>query len=56
MPMCRLTSRTTPGPGSTPSSYAALVFTIVTINAWNRLAITSHSPAGTHRPKQVTAS
>jgi AhpD family alkylhydroperoxidase len=32
-------------------AYAALVFTIVTINAWNRLAITSHSPAGNHRAK-----
>ena len=27
-------------------TYAALVFTIATINAWNRLAITSHSPPG----------
>ena len=31
-------------------TYAALVFTIATINAWNRLAITSHSPAGRYRP------
>ena len=37
-------------------SYSALVFTIVTINAWNRLAITSHAQAGTYRPRQVTAS
>jgi AhpD family alkylhydroperoxidase len=39
-------------------SYAALVFTITVINAWNRLAITSHSPAGRYRPKvegQATA-
>jgi AhpD family alkylhydroperoxidase len=27
-------------------AYAALVFAIITINAWNRLAITSHSVAG----------
>ena len=32
-------------------TYAALVFTIATINAWNRLAITSHSPPGRYRPK-----
>jgi AhpD family alkylhydroperoxidase len=31
-------------------SYAALVFTIVAINAWNRLAITGHSPPGTYQP------
>ena len=37
-------------------TYAALVFTIATINAWNRLAITSHSPAGRYRPKAAAAS
>lgn len=34
-------------------SYAALVFTIATINAWNRLAITSHSIPGKYRAKQA---
>jgi AhpD family alkylhydroperoxidase len=33
------------------AGYAALVFTAATINAWNRLAITAHSPAGRYRPK-----
>jgi AhpD family alkylhydroperoxidase len=37
-------------------TYAALVFTIATMNAWNRLAITSHSPAGRYRPKAAAAS
>jgi AhpD family alkylhydroperoxidase len=32
-------------------TYAALVFIVVAINAWNRLAITSHAPAGTYQPK-----
>jgi AhpD family alkylhydroperoxidase len=32
-------------------TYAALVFVVVAINAWNRLAITSHSPAGKYQPK-----
>ena len=32
-------------------TYAALVFTIATINAWNRLAITSHAVAGRYQPK-----
>lgn len=32
-------------------SYAALVFVVVAINAWNRLAITSHSPAGKYQPR-----
>ena len=32
-------------------SYAALVFLAVTINAWNRLAITAHSPSGVYQPK-----
>lgn len=27
-------------------SYAALLFAVVAINAWNRLAITTHSPSG----------
>lgn len=31
-------------------TYAALVFTIVTINAWNRLAITAHSEPGRYSP------
>ncbi|HTN99537.1 MAG TPA: carboxymuconolactone decarboxylase family protein [Microthrixaceae bacterium] len=30
--------------------YASLVFAIVAINSWNRLAITSHSPAGRYQP------
>lgn len=32
--------------------YSSLVFAIVAINAWNRLAITSHSPAGRYKPGQ----
>jgi len=32
-------------------TYAALVFVVVAINAWNRLAITSHAPAGTYQPR-----
>jgi len=32
-------------------SYAALVFASATINAWNRLAITAHSPAGKYQPR-----
>jgi AhpD family alkylhydroperoxidase len=32
-------------------TYAALLFTIATINAWNRLAIATHAPAGRYRPK-----
>ena len=31
--------------------YAALVFTVATINAWNRLAITAHSVPGVYQPK-----
>jgi AhpD family alkylhydroperoxidase len=31
-------------------TYAALVFTIVAINAWNRVAITGHSEPGRYRP------
>jgi len=38
-----------------PAAYAALVFTIVTINAWNRLAITSHAPPGRYRPRAHAA-
>jgi AhpD family alkylhydroperoxidase len=38
------------------TAYAALVFTVATINAWNRLAITSHSPAGRYQPKARAAS
>jgi AhpD family alkylhydroperoxidase len=37
------------------ATYAALVFTIATINAWNRLAITAHSPAGRYQPKRRPA-
>jgi AhpD family alkylhydroperoxidase len=32
-------------------TYAALVFVVVAINAWNRLAITSHAPAGIYQPR-----
>jgi AhpD family alkylhydroperoxidase len=32
-------------------AYAALVFTVATINTWNRLAITSHSVPGVYQPK-----
>ncbi|MGH9135391.1 MAG: carboxymuconolactone decarboxylase family protein [Ilumatobacteraceae bacterium] len=32
-------------------TYAALLFVVVAINAWNRLAITSHAPAGTYQPR-----
>ena len=31
-------------------AYAALVFVIVAINAWNRLAITGHSEPGHYKP------
>lgn len=34
-------------------AYAALVFAIVVINAWNRLAITSHSEPGHYVPGQA---
>jgi len=33
--------------------YAALVWTIVAINAWNRLAITGHSEPGKYQPRQT---
>jgi AhpD family alkylhydroperoxidase len=32
-------------------AYAALIFTVATINAWNRLAITAHSVPGVYKPK-----
>jgi AhpD family alkylhydroperoxidase len=35
--------------------YAALVFTVATINAWNRLAITAHSVPGVYQPKAAAA-
>ncbi|MBE7412971.1 MAG: carboxymuconolactone decarboxylase family protein [Leptospiraceae bacterium] len=31
------------------TSYANLIFLIVVINSWNRLAISSHSPAGKYK-------
>ncbi|GAB3118071.1 carboxymuconolactone decarboxylase family protein [Janibacter alkaliphilus] len=31
-------------------AYAGLVVAIATINAWNRLAITSHAPVGSYQP------
>ncbi|MGB6058904.1 MAG: carboxymuconolactone decarboxylase family protein [Microthrixaceae bacterium] len=34
--------------------YAALVFAIVAINSWNRLAITSHAPSGHYKPAKQT--
>lgn len=37
------------------AGYAALVFTIVAINAWNRLSITSHAEPGRYRSKAATA-
>jgi AhpD family alkylhydroperoxidase len=33
------------------TAYAALVFTIATINAWNRISITGHSEPGHYRPR-----
>jgi len=32
-------------------TYAALVFTIATINAWNRISITSHAEPGVYQPR-----
>ena len=32
-------------------SYAALLFSIATINAWNRLCIASHQKSGVYRPR-----
>jgi AhpD family alkylhydroperoxidase len=37
------------------AGYAALVFLIVTINSWNRLAIASRAVAGTYQPKVAAA-
>jgi AhpD family alkylhydroperoxidase len=36
-------------------AYANLVFAIVTINAWNRLAITGHAEAGRYEPAAAAA-
>jgi len=36
------------------STYAVIVFAIITINSWNRLAITSHNLGGGHTPRQPT--
>lgn len=33
------------------AEYAALVFSIVTINAWNRLTITNHTAVGDYQPR-----
>ena len=38
-----------------PKEYAALVFAIVTINAWNRLTITNHTVVGGYEPGQHAA-
>jgi AhpD family alkylhydroperoxidase len=35
-----------------PEEYAALVFGVIAINAWNRLCITGHRPAGDYQPGQ----
>lgn len=35
-----------------PKEYAALVFAIVAINAWNRLTITNHTVVGSYKPGQ----
>jgi AhpD family alkylhydroperoxidase len=32
-------------------TYAALVFTLATINAWNRITITSHTEPGHYQPR-----
>jgi AhpD family alkylhydroperoxidase len=37
------------------AGYAALVFTIATINAWNRVSITGHSEPGHYQPRARTA-
>lgn len=34
-----------------PDAYAALVWVVVTINAWNRVAITDHSEPGHYVPR-----
>jgi AhpD family alkylhydroperoxidase len=38
-----------------PEGYAALVFAVIAINAWNRMAITGHSPAGQYQPGQLVS-
>ena len=38
-----------------PQEYAALVFAIITINAWNRLAITNHTVVGSYQAGQHAA-
>lgn len=35
--------------------YAALVFSLATINAWNRICITGHATPGLYQPKPSTA-
>jgi AhpD family alkylhydroperoxidase len=35
------------------TTYAALVFAIILINGWNRLAITGHAEPGHYRPGQL---
>jgi AhpD family alkylhydroperoxidase len=40
----------------TAEEYAALVFAIVTINAWNRLTITNHTVVGEYQPGQHATS
>lgn len=34
------------------NAYAALVFAVITINGWNRMAIASHTPPGNYVPGQ----
>lgn len=36
-------------------AYAALLFAVVTINAWNRLAISTHSPSGQYKSQLTPA-
>ena len=38
-----------------PERYAALVFAIAVINAWNRIAITAHSEPGRYQPRPHVA-
>jgi AhpD family alkylhydroperoxidase len=38
------------------ATYANLVFAIAVINAWNRIAITGHTPAGRYQPRAKVAS
>lgn len=37
------------------SELFALTFAVIAINAWNRLAISSRTPAGSYQPQPVTA-